>query len=191
VEADELVDLAPQGLHRLGRRDRERQHEVVRLATPHRAQRGAHGGARGDAVVHDQRRLAFDGDALAPAEVEAPAPLDLLDLSRGLAFDVVLRQLEARGHVLVHHDLQLFAVYHRGHGQLRLLRRADLAHQHQVQRRPERACDLEADGDAAARQREHEGVAVREAAQLGREQPPGVRAIPEPHGGLPPGRSAR
>src|SRR5690606_38742360 len=112
-----------------------------------------------------------------PLDIEAPPPLDLAQLSGALAFDVVAGDAEYVADLLVEYELGMLAVDHRTDRQLRLHRRADLAHDHEIQRRAERRGHLESHGNAAARQRQHAGPAILESEQLGGKSSSGIRAI--------------
>jgi hypothetical protein len=66
----------------------------------------------------------------------------------------------------------------RSHGKLSASRRAELAHEENVQRRIERFGYFEGDGDTAPRQREYDNVrSSRVATQAGRQFPPRFTAI--------------
>jgi CBS domain-containing protein len=118
----------------------------------------AHAGAGGDAVVHQDYRPAIEGHALATRQIRLPAALDLGQLLTGQALDIGARKTSLRHHVVVGDDLRLPAIHHGGSRQLPLVRDADLAHQHDVERRLEAARDLGGNRHAPARHRQHHRI---------------------------------
>ena len=81
--------------------------------------------------------------------------------------------------VLIQDELRVMTIDHRAEAQLLMPRRADLAHQQDIEGRSQGLCDLEADRDAAPRQREHNRPAFAIGRQGDREPPSGVAAITE------------
>ena len=126
------------------------------LHAPQLTQGGLHGHARRHAVVDDD-----DG---APGRCNpgphhrplAPVALDDGDLPRRSGGDVVLVQRQFLDDLGVEHDLGIGAVGNGADRQLRLIRGTDLAHEDDVEWCAQRPGDLRADGNAAARQGEHQ-----------------------------------
>jgi hypothetical protein len=113
--------------------------------SPRNQARGTTGGAPGGC-----RRTA--------TQVGQPATFDLASSrawSGGLALDAGRVGAGRGAGRFVDHDLGVRAVDHRRHGQLALPGCADLAHDHEVQRRLQQACHLGTHGDTTAWQCHH------------------------------------
>ena len=141
------------------------------------AQGRLHGHAGRHPVVDDDHGAARGLDRRPQARVLAPALLDGGQLARGCRGDVVLAQVERAHQRVVEHDLGLVAVGDGADRELRLPRRADLAHEGDVERGCERARDLGRHRHAAARQGEHEGVLQPHGREPLGQQPAGLGPI--------------
>ena len=151
------------------------------------AQGRLHGHAGRHPVVDDDHGAARGVDRRPQARVLAPALLDGGQLARGCRGDVVLGQVERAHQRVVEHDLGLVAVGDGADRELRLSRRADLAHEGDVERGAKRARDLGRHRHAAARQGEHEGVLQSHGGEPLGQQPAGLGPVRESyssaHGG--------
>ncbi len=178
LEADNLIGFGPQLQHGVERRHRHGQHQPPRARTAHRAQGGAHRRAGRDAVVHEDDGAPGDRRARTAVDVHGPPALDLPDLA------ILLRLDPGGGHVLrnlrVDDGFDVTAIGHGTDGQLWLERCADLAHEHDVERRVERPRDLAPDRNAAARQSQDDRFLVAEVHQPCGEASAGFAPVTEP-----------
>jgi hypothetical protein len=135
------------------------------------------GSCRQSIVDQNHDAIAQFGERLAVA-IFLLAPLELDEL---LAHDGVHRA--ARNAVLADDIVAEHANAarrERADGEFRMSGHPDLPHDENVERRTERLRDLEGDGDAAARQREHDDIgAAAICVQLRRQVEAGVTAIVE------------
>ena len=154
-QADDVVDLGTHAAQDVVRRHRHRHHQARRLLAPHGLERHPQRGAGGDAVVDHDHRRPPQRHRCAAVQVEDAAAVDLVQLLEHLGLEVVGVELDRRHHLVVEDDVRRRAVDHRGDGQLGLPRRADLAHQQQVEPGVQHARQLGADRHAPTRQREH------------------------------------
>src|SRR5271166_3507592 len=180
-EADGLVGLLAELGERLRRRYRDGEHQMRRIAPPHRAQRHPHRRASGNAVIDDDRGAAGDCDWRAARAVAPAAPLDLLELARRLFLHIAFRYVQGFDQILVDEGLRARPVGDGAKSELRLPGYPDFAHEHDVERCVERLGNLETDGNAAARQCQDHRRPVFEMGQFGGQLAPGRAAIGEFH----------
>ena len=158
LDADHLVDLAPEVLELVGGRDRDGEDELRGTARADRLERRANRSAGRDAVIHDDHRATAD---VRRGRSAAKTPLAIDHLLRLLVDDRVQLFL---GHAELGHELVVdvhAATFGDGaHAELGLHGRAELAHDPNVELGAERASHLERDGDAAAREPDHERARV-------------------------------
>src|SRR5262249_58234786 len=105
--------------------------------------------------------------------------LDLRQLPPFLRLDVAGRRRDGADEVLVQDELRVMTIDNGAKAQFLMPRRADLAHHDDIEGRGQCLRDLEADRNAAPRQREHNWPAFAIGSQGGREPPSGVAAITE------------
>ena len=139
----------------IGWSDADRQHEFLRFALANGAQGCFHSRARGDAIIDHNHRASFDPRTCAPAEVARASTIDFGKLPSAGGFELRIGDPGESDHILIANDDRRSAIHNRGHGELRLRRRANLADQDQVQRRVEPGRDLGRHGSrpGAARER--------------------------------------
>jgi hypothetical protein len=179
MQANDLVRMLQKKIVSLGRSDRHGGDHARRTLLRHGAKRGAHRRSRRRAVVHQnddpvpqiRRRLV--------KTIQAVAALQLLRLFRQHPVDVVLGNGRvADGLVIENANIRRRQSAHR---QFLLPRQAQLAYQHQVQRRMQSLRDLESDGHAAAGQGQHDHVvALDPRRQLLRQMPSGIVPVVKP-----------
>ena len=90
AQANNLVDLLSQLLERVLRCDRDREDDFPRSGPCDSAKRGSYRAAGGDPVIDDDDRPAGERQGRPVTKINLPAPLDLLQLARRFARDVVL-----------------------------------------------------------------------------------------------------
>ena len=117
-----------------------------------------------------------------------PAPLDLFELTRGLFLYVAVRNTQARCQISIDKSCRAVTVGNRTERELGLPGHPDLAHQHDIESCVERACDLEADRDTAARQYQDDRLPVFQMQQLVSKLATGLAAICELHVRPPPSK---
>ena len=111
---------------------------------------------RSDPVVdHDHRLARQCHRGFRPAVFEL-APLDLFELPLDFAVDVVVLDAEGLDHFLVEDGARMVAINHRADSQFRLTRRAELAHDHDIEGCPESLDDLARHGQAATWNGKHD-----------------------------------
>ena len=137
-EADEIVGFAPQRRQRLARGDGNGERQRLRAAAADRLQRGARGRAGGDAVVDEDGGAAGDLDARPIADEPPPRVFELGARALRRRREGALVDSGGADDRFVARDDRRLALDQRAHRQFRLPRRADLAHQHDVERRGER-----------------------------------------------------
>ena len=153
VQAHGLVHLAPQLRECVVRRDRHGEHQPSRLAPSCGTQGGKHGGTSGDAVIDNDgrasgdldggvdRRNRRDGGVRSPV-APPPSPLPGTPTRHP-------RRATRRGSVT---SSGMLAVGDRSDREFLLERRADLAHQDEIERCRQSAGNLESHRHATARQ---------------------------------------
>lgn len=148
-------------------------------ATGYRAGRQG-GGARGDAVVDDHRRLAPQVGRRAALPEQLGLPGHLLSLPPFHPGHLVGTDPQLRDPVLVDYPDPFLA--QRSDGKFRLERGAQLAHQQHLQRRRQSPRHFETNGKPAARQAEDHGGITSQMVQAACQSPSGVGAVYKPHG---------
>jgi hypothetical protein len=143
----------------------------------HRAQCDPHCRSDSDAVIDDNHSTPGDFDWRSAGTVGIATPFDLLQLLLRLGFDVVLRDVEAGRELPVNKGVRSNAIGDCAEGELGLPRHADLANEHDIERRIERLGNLKTDGDAAARQGQDHRLPVRQMCQLAGKAASGITAI--------------
>ena len=158
--------------------DRDGDDDPRRLVGPQGMQRRQHGRPRGQPVVDEDDRAAGDVGRRAVTAVRLLAALQLAPLLGVDRLDPLGRQIQRLDQLGVENADTTGG--DRAERVLLVSRHAELAHEKHVQGRVQRPRDLVADGHATARQGEHDDiVAARVVAQPLREQPAGVRPVPE------------
>ena len=167
------------------RADGNGDHEPRRTGRPHGSHGGAHRGAGGQAVVHDDhgppgqlRALTIPAQAALPLDQLAPgdlgAPLDLLAADAEVPDDLLVEHAQS-----TRRD--------GSDGQLVVVRRADLAHDQHIEVTTEARRDGRGDRHAAAGEPEHQRRRITvpdPGVDLLRQQAPGLGAVaeaPQPH----------
>ena len=136
-----------------------------------------HGQARGDTIVHDDRRLAFHRRGFAPAQIQLAATARLLAL--GLDFPPEPLRIHARDFLLVAHHL---AAFHDGTDSVFGLQgMADLARDEEIERHGQSARHFHTQHHTAARQGIHHAILFLIFFQRLRKQPARFGAVPEVH----------
>ena len=137
------------------------------------------GAAGRDPVIDDDRGAVIDRDAGPVSDIAPPPSLDLGQLAPLLVFDIPSGRPDLTNNLVVQHEVRLAAVDDRADPKLGMTRRTDLAHDQHVERRPQCLRDLEADRHTAARQGQHDRIAVTIAIERLRQPSPGVAPILE------------
>ena len=121
------------------------------------SQGGSDAGPRCYAVIDEDHGSALERHSCAPLQIGFAAPLDLLELLFDAGIDIFRRDAGKLGDIFVDHHLRLAAIDDRRNCELALQWHADLAHEHDVERCPKRACDLGCNRNAPTRQGKHHG----------------------------------
>ena len=119
-------------------RDRNRQHDLLHLCPAQRSNTGPDRRPRSDAVIDDDHRPLAYRYRGSSAAIERLAALDFIQLCCCFPLEVLIAYTDLRDHPVVEDALRLVAVSHGADGQLRLMGRAELAHDQNVQRRAQR-----------------------------------------------------
>ena len=179
--AHDLVHLVAELVAGLRRRRRHTHDQAGRSLPAQRGGGGAHGRAGRQPVVDEDDRPVPHVGRRAVVAVGPLAPLQLRLLPGGHRLDRLGRDAQRVDHVRVEHARA--ARGESAHGQLFVAGHPQFAHQEDVERRTERLRDLEADRDAAARQRQHDHVgATGVVLQPGRQLPARIGSIAKIHG---------
>src|SRR5207237_587095 len=112
--------------------------------------------------------------------IELATTLDLLQLPIFLRFDVGRFRRNCSHDVLVQDHLRLRSINNRTDPKLRLTRSAQLAHDNDVERSPQRTGHLVGHRDTAARQSQNNRVVASDRHQCSCKLSAGVAAIAEP-----------
>ena len=176
-DGDKFVHVWPQfGGHGL-LHDRHGQDERGRLLRAHHRDRGAYGGAGGDAVVHQNDGAVADGGCGASVAVYAFAAIEFGLLHCGRFVDHGLRDPQA------HHDIVVEHAHAAGtdgaHGELFVPGHAQFARVEQIERRVERTRHFVRHGKATARQPQHEEFTATHVLEFFCQRLAGTRAVGE------------
>ena len=158
AQAHDFVHLIAQRLDGIGRCDRNREDHFLWPLLPNSSQRGAYRSAGRDAIVDDDHGAILELDARAPAAIDLIPAMDFLQLVVNLAFQIVARDAQRAHHFAIENRLRMIAVDHRADPQLGLAGRAELAHDDHIERRIQRARDLEGHRNAAARHAQNDRI---------------------------------
>jgi len=177
-QADRLVCLFLQGGAGVGRGDRHGGDNPGGPVRPHGGDGRPHARPGGQAVIDEDDGAVAEVGRGASAAVGFLAALEFPLFGGDDAVDLVLGDQRPADDRLV--DDPHPARRNRAHRQLFVAGDAQLAHQEDVERRPERPGHLEADGHAPARQRQDDPVPAASQVEEGLGQPPaGVDSISE------------
>ena len=146
-------------VHRLagvGRADGCGHHHLPRVELPHGLHGGAHRGAGGEPVVHQNHGAPLDEHQRTALPVQLLASIELTHLHPRHGFEGVGRR-PIPGHDFIVEHLHP-AARNRAHCQLGVARHAELAHREDVERHMERCGHFIADGHAAPWQRQNNHV---------------------------------
>src|ERR1700693_405401 len=172
----DLVRLGAKGLAGLLRADRNRHHQAGGRFLAQGANRRPHRGARRQPVVHDEDDAALDSGrrTAVPESLLAPARLGHLPLRDGL--ELRFRNADRAEDVGVQEPAPVGR--DRPDGQLRLVRRPDLARDDDVEIGVQAVSDLSGDGETPPRDAEDEDVAPRVGEEVFRQLPSRVPPVP-------------
>ncbi len=182
LEAHDLVGHRGEPLDGLGRSHRHGEQHVRGAEVPHHGDGGGRGRAGREAVVDDDDVAPGDAEPQAAVAVRLDPAVDLRELECGEVVDVLAGDVQLPAGGVVEDDDAVLA--DGPDGELGVAGRADLAHDQHVQLGVERLRHLEGDGQAAARQPEHEGVRAGVGGEPGGQPAAGVGAVLE-HGTPP------
>src|SRR6218665_67372 len=156
VATDGVVPLPRERLAGGRRRGGHSDHEPGRLLFPQCRDGRAHRGARRDAVIHENDGLARDAGRRTAAAAQPLTPQQLTRFSPNGLLEHLVRHAQAVDHLGVHEADA--AAGERPHGQLLVARDSELANHEDIQGSAQVPGDLEADGDSAPWQGEHDDV---------------------------------
>ncbi len=186
--ADDLVDFRAELVTDSLRGDGHRHHDLFGMALADGERGGMHRSAGREAVVDEDHRASVDVDRRAAAAIQALAPFELASPDGRGAGNVFVRESELGNHAGVENTGA--AVRDRTHRELLVTRYAQFANEKDVERGLEAASELEANGHAAARQREHDDIVTAGVfLQLVGEQTARIETVPKAHLGHHPARA--
>ena len=137
---------------RVGRRDGHCENKPCRLPLTQRDKRSSHRCAGGDAVINHDDRLASDGRSLASLAKACFAPPHFLQFTLNFRLQVGFINTQSFNEIVIEDIRRVFAVSNGADRQFRLLRRTELAHHLNIQRRIKRAGDLSRNRHTTSRQ---------------------------------------
>src|SRR3990172_10868085 len=149
AETDNLIDFLLESLDGLQRGDRNGEDQCLGSFPSESSQRGSDACPRCDAIIDEDDSPALERYAGSSLQISFAAPIDFLELELDLRIDVLGGDAGKLGDIFVDHHLGLAAIDDCRCGELPLERYPDLAHEHDVEGRPEGAGGLHGDRDAA------------------------------------------
>lgn len=181
LQTDDAIGFASHEPERLGGRDSRRRHERHRMPRPHGAQRRDHRRAGRDAVVEHDGDASGGLDRRARGAVTLASRAEGLALRRDLPLQIVLGPEPGRLGI----EICRAVLVNGSDREFRIERRAQFAHQHDIQVAVQRARDEGAHRHRAARNGEDERMASTVLAETFGEKFSSLRTILEWHVGVP------
>ena len=184
LQADNVVILLAHDRKGLRRCDRHGENKLFRPAQASGAKRRAGSRTRGDAVIDDNGDTPSDIDPLAVTQIQFASSLNLGKLVVADRLEFGVTDACQFDDVFIADDKWRSTVDHRAHGQFRLHRYTDLAHQDQIKWGVEGRRDFGRHGNAAARQCEDHSILIPIIGKRSSKFTSRIRSIPENHGTL-------